>query len=410
MKRPGLRRRDLAGLASVGILAPSFPGGAIPGARSIAIANGTNSPDRFSDGSSRWMTSRSAHFMVEEGRLLRFVHGNIGRGPLSGPNGTGPNEIEIRSQLEYPRGTFHALTFKGKKSAVVPPGQTVVTDVSSAVVPKRALFWAWINISASAAPGVWPLSRTANESLGDRVFEGIAENPIFDVSGREPNRSFGLTPLIILGEARVPRPSVSIVGDSLAAGHAGMADAWGGRGYVAWALRNEFAWSNFALPGDAAENFIGRFPLTAPLIEGRFTHVICALGIGDVRKGGEQRIRANLTRVWHLMAENNMKVFQTTITTETESTDGWLSATRQTLRNRNFAEGGLRHEINNWIRTKPPPLSGYFDVAAALETSLDSGIWNAPGGRAVTNDGVHLNPIGTALAAQRVDVGLLTAT
>jgi hypothetical protein len=67
----------------------------------------------------------------------------------------------------------------------------------------------------------------------------------------------------------------------------------------------------------------------------------------------------------------------------------------------------MHQRINEWIRSVPAPLAGYFDPSALLETGRDSGIWISPDGQPITRDGPHLNPFGAEIGAKSIDVGRL---
>jgi len=108
-----------------------------------------------------------------------------------------------------------------------------------------------------------------------------------------------------------------------------------------------------------------------------------------------------------MLADLGLKVFQATITTNTSSIDRWTTIEGQTIVNPNFLPGGIYHRINDWIRSVPAPLAGYFDPSALLETEPDSGIWIAPDQKPVTPDGAHLGALGAEIAARSVDISKL---
>jgi len=146
--------------------------------------------------------------------------------------------------------------------------------------------------------------------------------------------------------------------------------------------------------GDTLVAFLETHEHRLHLLRQNFTHVISALGIGDIRAGDEAAIRTRFLRLWNMLFDLGLKVFQTTITTHTASSDGWTTAEGQSIVNANFLPGGIRHRINDWIRSTPKPLTGHFDPSAFLETEPDSGIWITPDHSAITDDGPHLNALG----------------
>jgi hypothetical protein len=82
---------------------------------------------------------------------------------------------------------------------------------------------------------------------------------------------------------------------------------------------------------------------------------------------------------------------QVTIPTRATSTDGWTTLENQTVTN----GGAERLELNDWIRTLPEGLDGYFELADLIESSRDSGKWRTfETENYITDDGTHPNDNG----------------
>ena len=118
-------------------------------------------------------------------------------------------------------------------------------------------------------------------------------------------------------------------------------------------------------------------------------------------------VRQRFTQMWELLHGMGLKVFQTTITPWTASTDQWRTDAGQTRRLPNFIPGGLYQRINQWIRSVPPPLTGCFDASAVLDSSVDSGLWTTSRGAPVTSDGAHPDDWGQQIGAACIDLGQL---
>jgi hypothetical protein len=263
-------------------------------------------------------------------------------------------------------------------------------------------------VRAEAPPYLVPFSRWSSPQCGDWVNERSDPSVISEGlpgKGGQPSKAFG--PLNILGKTPAPHVAVAILGDSVVAGEPGAGDRLGDLGYVERALAANVAWCNLAVGGDGLERFLRFHPTRLGVIRDNFTHAICALGIQDIREGNETAIRAHFLQVWHMLADLGLKVFQATITTPTSSIDRWTTIEGQTIVNPNFLPGGIYHRINDWIRSVPAPLAGYFDPSALLETEPDSGIWIAPDQKPVTPDGAHLGALGAEIAARSVDISKL---
>lgn len=361
----------------------------------------------FSDGM-RWMTTRAAHVVPAAARDIQLVYGNFAPTPTAYEFADVP-PIRIRAAIEYPTGQIHPATFGGATEYRLPGGQIAVSDPIDIRIPDGATMFSRTNVVADDTPYRWPLNRISIPQSGDWVTSGT--DPGEDMFTPPPpdkiKRVRCLMPYNILGKTDRPQVSVAILGDSVVSAEGGLGDALGNWGYVERALATRVAWCNLATGGDAASSFLTHGLRRLTLIDHHFTHVICALGIGDIRDGHEDQIKQHLSQLWQELASRGLKVFQTTITTETLSTDKWTTAAGQTIKNPNFLPGGIYHRINDWIRSTPAPLAGCFDAAAATETALDSGIWLAPDHHSLTIDGPHMNALGAVVASKCIDVSRL---
>lgn len=363
----------------------------------------------FSDGKDRWMLSQTVHSAPFTASDIQLVYGNFAAAPHTGAETPGYNPLTIAAGIEFPRGRFVAATFNGQSRARVDGGEIVTTDPLPITIPGGSQFRSRTLFIADQPPFKWPLSRQQTGLDDEYTLHGDNPDNIVDPTSttqiKRPWHCVG--PLDILGRSPAPHPAVAILGDSVVAGEYGKGDAFGDRGFVERALADHVPWSNFAIGGEAASGFLMRGSKRLGLINRHFTHVICALGIAEVRRGNEETAKQALHALWSLLASMGLKVFQTTITTHTRSTDDWTTVQGQTAANPNFLAGGIYHPINQWIRSTPPPLTGYFDPAAILETGPDSGIWIAPDHQPITKDGPHLNSLGSEIAAKCIDLKML---
>ena len=361
----------------------------------------------WSDPSLRWMVTRLAHTMPVAASDIQLVYANVARGDKEF-EAAGFNPIVISAAVEFPEGVLRLVTFSSRPEIVVAGGDTVISDAVRIVIPAGAIWFTRTIVRADAPPYLWPITHTSSPQCGDRVNKGANPTSLSDRLADIPElpaKAFG--PLNILGKIETPAVAVAILGDSVVSGEPGVGDRFGDRGYVERALAANVAWCNLAVPGDSPHSFI-RFNRTRlGILRKHFTHAICALGIDEIRAGNEAAARAHFLELWQLLSGLGLKVFQTTITTHTASADHWTTAEGQWIVNPNFLPGGIYHRINNWIRSTPAPLSGYFDPAKLTETGLDSGVWLTPEYRAITNDGPHPNALGAEIAARAIDLSEL---
>jgi hypothetical protein len=365
----------------------------------------------------RWMTTRLAHLMPATARDIQFVYGNFASDPtrreLEAP---GPNPIRISAEIEYPENRIAKLTFGGQPWIDVRGGDIAVSDPFPGTIPAGSLYFSRTSVVVQQTPYLWPINRSITLDIGDWAAAGTDPNALPGTPLQRNGHGRGLAPYNILGRVepynnlgRVNRSHVSVVvvGDSVAANETGDGDHLGDHGYVERALGDRVAWCNLAVSGESTEGFLHSHQRRFQLIGHNFSHAITALGIGDIRGDNENRTRKALQELWNLMAGLGLSVFQTTISTDTRSTDKWTTAEGQTAANPAFLPGGVCSRINAWIRTVPPPLKGYFDLSAQTETHPDSGIWITPGHEPITADGPHLNTLGSEIAAHCIDISKL---
>jgi hypothetical protein len=106
---------------------------------------------------------------------------------------------------------------------------------------------------------------------------------------------------------------------------------------------------------------------------------ICEAGVNDLG-ATTNAIMQNMTNLWTVLNAQGIRVYQTTITPNSTSSDGWTTTNNQVGQNT-----ATRAFINTWLRTCPAPLTGIWDLGSALETSTNANIWK-PG---FTPDGLH---------------------
>jgi hypothetical protein len=362
----------------------------------------------LSDGSQRWMVTRSVRVLPQAARDIQLVFGNFApqRGMYEAP---GPNPLNIKVELEYPQGQPTPLRFGGRGHVKLAGGSLVKTDPLDIALPQGARYIVTTTVTVDEPPFKWPQNLLASIPTGDvNVVGKDVATMSADVARpefRNQNR-FGYGPYNIIGRPGRPSVSVIVLGDSVVAGQ-GAEDEYGDRAFVERALNVQVAWCNLAVPGASMSGFLSQSGLQQSMINHRFTHAICCLGWGDVRGGNVPRIQGHFLELWTMLAGMGCKVFQTTITPFTKSTDKWTTTEGQTPADPNFMPGSTYQHINAWLRTVPPPLTGIFDPATLLETSIDSGIWIAPNHQPVTVDGPHLDTLGAEIAMRSIDVSRL---
>lgn len=213
-------------------------------------------------------------------------------------------------------------------------------------------------------------------------------------------------PLAVLGMSKVA--SVLIIGDSRASGRSdscttspgvnpnpltnplGAVD-WGrwGIGEIARSVGHARPYTNLGCETDSARTFNTVAHTYRARQQAYHTDVVCEYGINDVNLAGRTAVatEVDLAAIYALFPTK--RVWQSTISPVSTSTDAWATVANQTT----AATNAQRTALNDWIRTKPSPLVGYFEVADVLETARNSGIWNVQANLgAPTGDGLHEGP------------------
>ena len=191
---------------------------------------------------------------------------------------------------------------------------------------------------------------------------------------------------------KVIQKAIFIIGDSIATGSGDSSNtSTGCMGYIERGLALQYPIHRASLPNDKGY-IVANNIMPKRFIFSQYCNIaICQYGVNDLRYYTENEIKDALLKLWEELNARGMKVYQCTITPVTTSIDEWVTTENQTTAEYN----NIRVSLNEWIRTKPYPLSGYFEIADLAETSRNSGIWKA----SYTDDGTHPNVTGhTALS------------
>lgn len=337
---------------------------------------------------------RSAHFATENLTSIKIAFANWdGSNPDTSLGGT----LSIRASVEFPAGTFTQILFSGSVTGSVLDKATVFSDFASVSIPNGSLFW--IRIWTSGTVGVYANTfqnaflgegwntgpAVADQTLGGTVSSGFA---------------FSMPPLAILG--MTTNPSVIIYGDSIGAGQNDVEDTSAsnsGRnckiGVIARSL-GLVPFLNLSITGmrvqDFATNAVGKRNIL-----GFSSHLISQMGINDLSNAQTSaQLIANLQVPWNVAKGVNplTKVFQTTITPKSGSTDAWATTVNQTP---DATITASRATFNNAVRATLAGAAGSYDLASVFETAQNNDIWLASPTPPYTPDGLHPTLSGYAL-------------
>jgi hypothetical protein len=194
-----------------------------------------------------------------------------------------------------------------------------------------------------------------------------------------------------------------------------------------WALgAARIPYMNVAKPGEQATSIANEVSFRKRMmLTSACTAVVEEYGQNDRGSGRTLvQMQADRKTLWDFYVDRGIKVYATTNTPHTTSTDTWATTINQTV----TAKEAIRVQLNDWLGDGAPidattkvavatgtssnvlragaaghPLSGYFEVADAVETARNSGIWKASN----TGDGIHPNATGHTAAIDTAKLALV---
>jgi hypothetical protein len=323
---------------------------------------------------------RSAHISTDNITALKIVMGNFN---VANPDVTiGSAGQTITASVEYPSGTFTRINFGGLPQGNISSLGLVTSDSTSVTIPIGTLFW--IRMYVTGGPG-W--NGWQNSFLGEAIsLQGGAQSDLTMGGTIANNFSASMPPLAIIGQTT--KPSVIIVGDSIAFGQNDVEDtsntATGYNAKVGIIARSlgSIPFLNLSASGITTQGWVTASP-GKKLFLTKSSHIAEQIGINDLSAGRTSaQLLSDLATVRAFYG--TQKIFRTTITPKSGSTDAWATTGNQTPDASSVAQ---RTVFNNAVRAGSAGASGFYDVASVLETSQNSDIWIAP--PAATTDGTH---------------------
>lgn len=321
---------------------------------------------------------------------------------------SGANDINVKAAIEF-GSTSYPLFFNGASTVTIKPDAAPITDPLGVRFPAGSTIYDRTYVSLSS--GTWPLGRLASGNSGD----GANGNNGSDITAS--TGSSGITasqylygPSAIIGYADTPlAKAVYAVGDSIASGvtENNNGDADGNMGFVERGLSNRFGWATWTRSGMRFEYFNNAWRGAA--WGARYaTSVICELGINDIRNGASlATLQARAITAWTTLAAEGAAVYQTTTTPEVTTTDGYCTLAGQTIAN--AGQNTVRVSWNDWLRGGAPisggvavavgtagallagqtghPLTGYIEIADAVESARNSGLYAVSASARTFSDG-----------------------
>ena len=342
------------------------------------VANRTYLPgDFWSGGTYTKFNSRTWHRALAPMTTFRLLFVNWrGWGEYLASLGTNT----LTASIEYPVDTFTQVMFGGSVSTTMTDGDNVLSDAVSVAIAAGETFWVRTYVTGSV--GAYKMGT----GLGDPV-----RGDCYEATTTEPDKTMGGVIPAAVDHVYMPsailafslEPCTALVGDSRVYGtQTDPPD--GDRGELAPRLgaAGEF-YLNLGCPSETAQGFVANHAKRIALANTFCSDVILQFGINDVLfERTDAQLRADLTTIRSYFSGLTVKL--STMPPVATSTDGWTTLEGQTiyLPDRNVE----RVANNNWRRSVPSGFAGCVEVADAVESARDSGIWKVPG---YTLDGAH---------------------
>lgn len=286
----------------------------------------------------------------------------------------------VTASIEYPAGVIHRILFSGATTGSIPSGAHLISDAVAVSIPYGAQFFVRIWFSNSAMI-LFQSPATGINLATDGIKFGVTTPDLTGggVVGVDFNAQF--FPAAIIGYTT--RPSVCLVGDSRVEGFYDTVDTYGDLGQFARSVGPSLPYINLGVGGDTAFSASSTFTNRLALSQ-YCSHVLINYGVNDIATGRTAiQLAANINTLIGLFPATK-PVWVATVPPEASSTDAFVTTTNQTSINNNAVR--VTHNTN--IRAGGTIIGsrGFIDLASIVESSLNSGLWAAPG---FTADGVH---------------------
>lgn len=361
-------------------------------------------------------TTRSRHRAASDCADLIVCYTNMIT--LPPPEVDGLNTYTIRAAIEW-NGVIVPVSFGGLRSGACDPGGLLMSDPLAVEFLRGNDFWVRTYVSAGGTGVVTGnrITYSGGEGLATGDLTATGASAIADSSG------FAYGPAAILGTPSDPTTETfGLVGDSIGSGTGDTASysemAAGGAvagGFIARAMARGVAYVSVTQGSESAQQWLARH--RRGVLLNTCSNWIIQYGHNDMAAGRTAvQIRADLMTIARQGKTRGARIWLTTQTPASSSTDSWATLVNQTT----SAINSEKQALNAWLRDGCPigsgtlapvntgtssgvlragaaghPVSGVLDTGAAVESSPASGRWVV----GTTSDGTHPNAAGHALMA-----------
>lgn len=319
-------------------------------------------------------TYRLKHYCTVTCYNLRLLFGN------SASAVAGTNNIFVKAAIEDSSGNIFPVYFNGQRNVMIPGGGTVLSDVVA--IPVRKGDYIYSRTLASCTNG-FVFEGQVHQFAGEWKYTG---SDLVDSGTSGDNLGYTYCPLAIYGSAPQTANCVAILGDSISVGW-DVSDVFDAALVTGLGSTVQDLGKNVphVMLGVNATTFTDFNYATNQQFRFRMltgcNYVLSELGINGI--SSFSTLTNSAVNLWSTLKTLGFKVYQTTLTPYTTSSDSWATAANQTP----TVNEAARTNFNNIVRTNGfGLLDGYCDVEALASTNAGNGIVWRPN---YTADGLH---------------------
>jgi len=284
----------------------------------------------------------------------------------SGEAGSGGNAT-FEASIEYPAGVYTRVTFNASNQGVAINNSTIISDTTYVSIPANTDYW--VKVYAVFANKIVHTFKIG-AAYGDMGTAGTSVTN--NVMASQTNgSSLILPPCLII--ANHTMPAVLALGDSRVYGTGATTDS-SIKSEICLSLHGYLPYINAGRHGINFSTITGSLSARRKELAAWCSDVIFQGGINDITGGTSDatfRTQLNTGRTNLLTYAPNARVSLSTLAPVASSVDSWTTVAGQTT----VASNPVRVTHNDWRRTVPTGFYRCFEVADAVESSRNSGLW-----------------------------------
>ena len=324
------------------------------------------------------VTFQRVYQLYTDATSIRLVYTNLaipGTGNVT-PEGSA-GAITVKAAViwdwAHPAGTFVPVTFGGQASITIAPFGVAISDpidVSfsqgvGSYFPVRT----YVTQSGTFLPLTGPPLTVNGWNEGYNAGDLSVTTNSWNGATNDNLSGYGPTAIIGWGSSAANKTTL-ITGDSIAAG-TGWSASTGAYGFPSWALHQaSIPALNLAHSSEQFKvvNTYANSKARLALVNGVCSNAICEYGINDIFGTSDTlaTVKANALLWWSYLKKRGMRVFQTTLGPNMQSTDGFQTVGAQSILGTS-TQHTIRQGFNHWLRA-PATASGCLRQRSPITT------------------------------------------